>query len=103
MLKSSGVDHRVVLYLEEQPTADVLRSIIDGLEDPPGDLVRRDAFFENTVLAEEGFDEASLESRDGVVEVLVRHPRLLQRPILVRGARAIIGRPRERVPAFVRD
>jgi arsenate reductase len=38
-----------------------------------------------------------------VVAVLVEHPELMQRPVLVKGKRAIIGRPKDRVPAFLAD
>jgi arsenate reductase (glutaredoxin) len=38
---------------------------------------------------------------EAVADLLVRHPRLMQRPVLVRGGRAIIGRPKDRVKAFL--
>ena len=67
-------------------------------EDPPTDLVRRDAYF-----AELGLTDADVETREQVVAVLAEHPRLLQRPVLVKGDRAIIGRPKERVAALLAD
>jgi arsenate reductase len=38
-----------------------------------------------------------------VADLLAAHPRLMQRPVLVRGDRAIIGRPKDRVPAFLAE
>jgi arsenate reductase len=38
-----------------------------------------------------------------VIDLLVEHPRLMQRPVLVRGDRAIIGRPKERLAAFLAE
>ena len=66
------------------------------VEDPPADLVRKDGFF-----ADQGLDAADYTSPEAVADLLVAHPRLMQRPVLVRGDRAIIGRPKDRVPAFL--
>ena len=44
-----------------------------------------------------------METREQVVAVLAQHPRLLQRPVVIKGDRAIIGRPKERVAAFLAD
>ncbi|MFM6851915.1 MAG: arsenate reductase family protein, partial [Terrabacter sp.] len=46
---------------------------------------------------------ADVATREQVIAVLAEHPRLMQRPVLVRGDRAIIGRPKERVAAFLAD
>ena len=40
---------------------------------------------------------------DQVIALLVEHPRLMQRPVLVKGDRAIIGRPKDRVAPFLAD
>lgn len=101
MLSEAGVDHDVVLYLKEKPDRPTLEAIVAKLEDDPADLVRRDKFFKDTVVAKNGFDEATLEDPDVVIDLLVEHPRLLQRPVVVKGDTAIIGRPRDRVPALV--
>lgn len=101
MLNEAGVDHDVVLYLKEKPDRPTLEAIVAKLEDDPADLVRRDKFFKDTVVAKNGFDEATLEDPDVVIDLLVEHPRLLQRPVVVKGDTAIIGRPRDRVPALV--
>ena len=83
------VDVDVVLYMQQRPDRETLRAIIDRLEDPVENLVRKDAQFKKLGLdADDYVDDA-----DAVIEVLVEYPRLLQRPVLVRGDRAIIGRP----------
>lgn len=101
MLQSAGVDHDVVLYLKNPPDREALEALIAKLEDPPADLVRRDAFFTATVVGKEGFDPETLSDPAVVVELLVAHPRLMQRPVVVKGDKAVIGRPRERVPALI--
>ncbi|MEM9134187.1 MAG: ArsC/Spx/MgsR family protein [Actinomycetota bacterium] len=100
MLQNAGVDHDVVLYMKEKPGRDVIAPLVAKLEDEPGDLVRRDKFFKDKILGEGGFDEATLADPEVVIDLLVTHPRLLQRPVVIKGDTAIIGRPRDRVPAL---
>jgi arsenate reductase len=82
----------VVLYLKTPPDAATLRAIIAKLEDPATDLVRRDSLWKKLGLTD---DDA--RSEEQVVDLLVRHKQLLQRPVVVTPGRAIIGRPKERV------
>ncbi|MEN9804293.1 MAG: hypothetical protein RIS41_1140, partial [Actinomycetota bacterium] len=72
--------------------------IIARLEDPVTDLVRRDSLW--TKL---GLTDADVATADQVVAVLVKHKQLLQRPVVVTDARAIIGRPKERVRDLLAD
>ena len=94
--EANGVDVDVELYLKTKPGVDELKSLLDKLEDPPADLVRKDKFFKD-----QGFDEADYQSADAVAALLAEHPRLLQRPVLVKGKRAIIGRPKDRIDDFL--
>ena len=87
-----GVDADVVLYLKTPPDAATLRAIIAKLEDPATDLVRRDSLWKKLGLTD---DDARTDEQ--VVDLLVRHKQLLQRPVVVTPDRAIIGRPKERV------
>lgn len=96
MSVAEGHDVEVVEYLKTPLDRDALLGLISKLEDPAADLVRKDAFFQA-----QGLDEADLSSADKVADLLAEYPRLMQRPILVRGARAIIGRPKERVAEFL--
>ena len=85
----AGVEFDVVLYMSDRPDRDTLRGIVERLEDPVENLVRKDSQFSKL-----GLDPADyVANPDAVVEVLLEYPRLLQRPVLVRGDRAIIGRP----------
>jgi arsenate reductase len=86
-----GVDADVVRYLDNPPDATTLRAIVAKLEDDAADLVRREKWSELGVTADD------LSTEDGIVAVLVAHPELLQRPLLVTDDTAIIGRPTERV------
>lgn len=92
----TGVDADVVQYLRTPPDREQLLELIAKLEDPPADLIRQDAFF-----AELGLSTEDYVTPEQVADLLVEHPRLMQRPVLVRGDRAIIGRPKSRAEEFV--
>jgi arsenate reductase len=95
--EANGVEVDVVRYLKEPPDRATLEHLVSILEDPVEDLVRKDAKFDKL-----GLDAASLVGNPAaVVDVLVAHKELLQRPVLVKGDRAIIGRPKDRVEPFL--
>lgn len=94
--KELGTDAEIVEYRKHPPTADDLRQIIAKLDDPPTDLVRRDALWEKL-----GLTDADVASVDQIVDVIVANPMIMQRPLLVTDETAIIGRPKERVREFL--
>ena len=85
----AGVDFDVVLYMSDRVDRGTLRGIVERLEDPVENLVRRDSQFSKLELDPDDY----AGNPDAVVDVLLKYPRLMQRPVLVRGDRAIIGRP----------
>jgi arsenate reductase len=91
-----GVDADIVIYRSSPPDADHLRQIIAKLEDPPTDLVRRDALFDRL-----GLTEGDVATVDQVVDVIVANKMIMQRPLLVTDDKAIIGRPKDRVREFL--
>jgi arsenate reductase len=95
---SAGVEAEVVQYLKKPLGRGELLELMGKLEDLPADLVRKDGFFKAQGLSAEDYVTA-----EAVADLLVQHPRLMQRPVLVRGDRAIIGRPKDRVAAFLAD
>lgn len=95
---SAGVDAEVVHYLKNPLDRAELLELMDKLEDPPADLVRKDGFFKTQRL-----DADDYATPEAVADLLVEHPRLMQRPVLVRGGRAIIGRPKDRVATFLAE
>ncbi len=92
-----GVDHKVVLYIKEPPGSEELEAIIAGLEDPVEDLVRKDSKFKKLELNPDDF----VGNPEAVIEILLKHKQLLQRPVLVKGKKAIIGRPKARIYDFL--
>ena len=96
VVEEAGVDVDVVLYLKEPPSRADLERIADKLEDPIEDLVRKDPNFKKL-----GLDKADYTSKSEVVDLLVEHPELLQRPLLETDDVVAIGRPTERVGDLV--
>lgn len=94
--REAGVEVRVVEYLTKPLTRDDLLDLLGRLEDPPSALVRRDPLFK-----ELGLTDAQLGSPAKVADLLAEHPRLMERPVLDDGVRAIIGRPTERAVEFL--
>ncbi|MCC6436961.1 MAG: arsenate reductase [Acidimicrobiales bacterium] len=87
-----GVDAEIVVYQKTPPDRATLEAIIAKLEDPVSDLVRRDAQFQKL-----GLTDADVATAEQVIDVLLQHKMLLQRPLVVTDDKAIIGRPKERV------
>jgi len=92
-----GVDHEVIVYIKTPPGKEELEKIVAGLEDPVEDLVRKDSLFKKKELNEADY----VGNPKAVVEILVKHKQLLQRPVLVKGGKAIIGRPKQRIIDFL--
>jgi arsenate reductase len=90
--EEAGVDADVVLYMKTPPDRATLERIIDHLEDPVTNLVRRDSLWTKLGLTD---DDAA--TREQVIELLLKHKQLMQRPVVMKGDRAIIGRPKERI------
>lgn len=92
-----GVDHDVVLYMKEPPDRAALEKIVAGLEDPVEDLVRKDSKFKKLELNPDDY----VDNPEAVIELLLAHKALLQRPIVVKGKKAIVGRPKDRIAALL--
>jgi len=92
ILREREVACDVIEYLKTPPDRATLARLLQLLGGPPGDLVRKDKRFK-----ELGLREAGYVTREQVVGLLLQHPELMERPVVVRGKRAVIARPSERV------
>tara|TARA_B100000459_G_C8567267_1_gene196896 strand:- start:89 stop:391 length:303 start_codon:yes stop_codon:yes gene_type:complete len=90
-------EYEVVLYIKNPPERPALERLVSALEDPVEDLVRKDSKFKKLGLDPDDF----VGNPEAVVEILLKHKQLLQRPILVKGRKAIIGRPKARIYDFL--
>ncbi len=96
ILQQRGVEFDTVEYLKAKPTRDTLTQIVTKLDGSVADLVRKDSVF-----AKLGLDEADYQSPQAVVDLLLKHPKLMQRPVVMTTSGAVIGRPKERVTALL--
>lgn len=92
LLEDRGVQPTVVRYLETPPNAEQLRDLLAKLDIPARQLLRTgEDEYRELNLANDGLSEAQL------IDAMVAHPRLIERPILIVGDRAVIGRPPENI------
>jgi len=92
LLRESGINPEVIEYLKSPPTAEKLKDIITRLEIKPRDLMRK----KESVFSEKNLDNASL-SDDELIGFMIKHPILIERPIVVANEKVAIGRPPEQV------
>jgi arsenate reductase len=92
LLQERGYEPEIVPYLEQPPSPAELRELLRLLGLGARDLLRTGED-EYTQL---GLDDASLGD-EALIEAMSTHPRLIERPVLVHGGKAIVGRPAERV------
>jgi arsenate reductase (glutaredoxin) len=92
ILRDRAIDCDVVEYLKQPLNRATLERILDLLPGVPADLVRKDKRFK-----ELGLNEADYVTGEHVVALLLKHPELMERPVVIRGTRAVIARPSEKV------
>ncbi len=83
--------------MKEPPDRTTLEKIVAGLEDPVEDLVRKDSRFKKLELDPDHY----VGNPEAVIDLLVEQKALLQRPVIVKGKKAIIGRPKGRIAEFL--
>jgi len=96
MLRDRKVEFDLIEYLKTPPDRATLERILSMLENPPADLVRKDKRFEELKLKPENYT-----TKEKVISLLLKHPELMQRPIVVRGNRAVIARPPDKLEALL--
>lgn len=92
LLEEHAVTPEVVEYLKTPPDAEELGRLLDMLGLEPRELMRRG----EKEYKESGADDPGL-SRTELIALMVRHPKLIERPIVVSNGRAALGRPPEHV------
>lgn len=96
MMRESGENPEVIEYLVTPPSRETLVALIAAIGIPPRDLLRR----KGTPFTELGLDDPGL-SDDELVDAMVAHPILINRPIVVTPRGAALCRPSEKVLALL--
>jgi len=91
ILQESGNDFEIREYLKEIPSSEELSVVIELLGISPIELVRK-----NEAIWKENFKGKSLSDSE-IIAAMVANPKLIERPIVVNGDKAIVGRPPENI------
>ena len=98
MLRESGVAFGKVNYYTEPLTEKKLRELLKKMKLKPRELLRKsEATYRELGLSRDEF------SNDELVALMIKHPELMQRPIVERGSRAVLGRPVEKIRGVISD
>ena len=96
ILKDKNIDPEIYLYLEEPPSKVKLAEVLRKMGKKPRDIFRKS----EPLYKDLGLKNKDL-SDDELLDYLHKHPILIERPIVVRGQRAVIGRPPEDVKKII--
>lgn len=94
LIEDKGIAPRVVEYLKTPPSAAELAAILAALGKTPAEIVRKKE------AADAGIDPAALDDA-ALIAAMVANPAIIERPIVVNGAKAALGRPPESVLAIL--
>jgi arsenate reductase len=92
ILKDSGVEPEVVEYLKTPPDRDTLEKILAMLGIEPRELMRK----KEPAYKENNLADPAL-TRDQLIDAMLAHPKLIERPIVIKNGKAALGRPPEQV------
>jgi len=96
LIKAKGIEPRIVEYLNAPPDAKTLKSILKKLGLKPIDLMRtKESEFKALGLDQKRTDD------DALIDAMVKHPILIERPIVIHGDKAALGRPPENVESIL--
>ena len=91
LLEQQGVDIEVIKYLENPPTKEELKRILKMLGMSAKELIRK----KESIYKELGLKDVKDEEK--LIEAMVQHPKLIERPIVIMGDKAVLGRPPEKI------
>ena len=91
VLENSGEQFQIVKYLENIPTKNELRKVLGYLNIPAENLVRK-----NEAIWKENYRGKNLSEED-ILDAMIQYPKLIERPIVIKDNKAVIGRPTEKI------
>jgi arsenate reductase (glutaredoxin) len=91
ILRDRGVEFDVIEYIKSPPSEALLRRFVKLLQLAPADMLHPGSF------AKLGRDINEIDSEEALIALLLAHPEVMNRPICLRGDRAVIARPAEKV------
>lgn len=95
LIESAGVTPEIVLYLDNPPSATELKDLIGKLGISAADLLRK----KEAEYREAGLSADSSDAE--IISAMQKYPKLIERPIVVKGEKAVLGRPPENVKGLL--
>ena len=96
-LREAGLEPEIIRYLDTPPDAQTLSDLLRKLNLSARDILRkREPAYKALDLGNESLDEKAL------IDAMVAHPKLIERPIVVKGDRAVLARPAEKIAELLR-
>lgn len=87
LLKSKGIEPDIILYLQESPSEKELADVLRKLNIPAEKLIRK-----NEKIFKESYKGKQFSEREWI-KIMIENPKLIERPIVISGDKAVIGRP----------
>ena len=95
LLEDKGLEFEIRSYLDNPPTVDELRSTLKKMGLEPRDIIRK----QEKEYKDLGLKDMALSEND-LLEAMSKNPKLIERPIVIEGDRAVMGRPVENLESF---
>jgi arsenate reductase len=95
ILEEARVEHEIIDYLNNPPSEEEIRELLSKLNMDAIELVRQ-----NEAVWKEKFKGKDLSSEE-IIRAMADHPKLIERPIVVRGSQAVVGRPPEKIKSLL--
>lgn len=92
LLEERGIEPEIVEYLQSPPAAMELKAILEKLEMSPRDLMRK----KESEYTDLDLDNPDL-TEDQLIDLMIQHPILIERPVVLANGKAALGRPPEQV------
>lgn len=96
ILNNNGIEADIVEYLKTPPNKAQIKNILKALDLEPQDIMRK----KEAEYKQAGLDKPNL-SRDEQIDLMIANPKVIERPIVVKGDKAVIGRPPENVQELI--
>lgn len=91
LIEEAGIQPEIIKYLENVPSKEELLDLLMKLNLKPEDILRKGEVAYKEIIKGKTFGDEEL------IQIMIENPKLIERPIVVRGNKAIIGRPPENV------
>jgi len=95
LLRDSGIEPKIIEYLKETPSAAELKKVLAKLDLKPQDIIRK-----GEQIYKDRFKNLDFTDEEWV-DILVENPKLIERPIVLKGNRGVIGRPPENIETLL--